>query len=107
MNFEISGMLLRNGRTFAPAGMMSSVETLSLALRRTGRERFDLYSRQAGQGLMLGPRKISTLLASLSGSGGITMARFVAQFKTIGLDNRGSFPSSIEILTPVLYAGSS
>src|SRR5438552_5213495 len=58
-NSEIGGMFERKTSTAAPAGEMSSVETLSPSFRSTGASRLAATGSPRGTGLMFGPRRIS------------------------------------------------
>src|SRR5437867_1921964 len=59
VNSEIAGMLERNISTAAPAGEMSSVETLSPSLIRTGASSVSATGSPIGTVLMFGPRTTS------------------------------------------------
>src|SRR5215468_10580490 len=58
-NSAMAGMLERNTSTAAPAGEMSSVETLSPSLSSTGASSVAATGSPRGTGLMLGPRSTS------------------------------------------------
>src|SRR2546422_11437301 len=58
-NSEIAGMFERKTSTAAPAGEMSSVDTLSPSLIRTGASSASATGSPSGTGLMFGPRRIS------------------------------------------------
>ena len=95
MNFEISGIFERSGKTFAPAGIISSVETLSFAFKRTGNFKLSFISGQAGHSLMLGPRIISTFALSSTESGAINIPSSVANFLMFSESSFSAFPESI------------
>src|SRR3989442_15855457 len=56
---EIAGMFERKTSTAAPAGEMSSVDTLSPSLITTGASSASATGSPRGTGLMFGPRRIS------------------------------------------------
>src|SRR3989441_11791144 len=58
-NSEIAGMFERKTSTAAPAGEMSSVDTLSPSLITTGASSASATGSPSGTGLMFGPRRIS------------------------------------------------
>src|SRR5213593_1046475 len=59
----MAGTFERNTSTAAPAGEMSSVETLSPSLRRTDASSAGATGSPSGTGLMLGPRSTSPPLS--------------------------------------------
>ena len=59
MYSAIAGTLERNTSTAAPAGEMSSVETLSPSLISTGASSVSVTGSPSGTGLMFGPRTTS------------------------------------------------
>jgi len=96
-NSEIAGMFERSGSTFAPAGIMWSVVMLSPTLRRILPQTVSGRGVLCGNGLMLGPRTISTE-SGLSG-GGITIRSSVRYFSgAVKLTGAPSFLGSV--MTP-------
>ena len=75
-NSAILGILLRNGSTRVPAGMISSVETSSPTLSRTGPSIVSDRGTNVGNEAMLGPFSIATCSASSRGNGGTNIPRF-------------------------------
>ncbi len=59
VNSAIAGMLERKTSTEAPAGEMSSVDTLSPSLMRTGASSVSATGSPSGTDLMFGPRTTS------------------------------------------------
>lgn len=76
-NSAILGMLLRYGRTRMPAGMMSSVETSSAALSKTGVSSTSGNGSSMGNEAIYGPFSKFTCLDSTSGSGATNNARLM------------------------------
>src|SRR5262249_39585998 len=70
VNSAMAGTLERKTSAAVPDGEMSSVETLSPSLIRTGARSVDSTGRPRGTSLMLGPRTTVMVAASLSGDGG-------------------------------------
>ena len=65
----MAGMLLRNGSTLLPAGMMWSVVMLSPSLMTTSARSVSGSASNSGNGTMFGPVLISTASASSGDSG--------------------------------------
>src|SRR5947209_6571078 len=93
----IAGMFDRNGRIFAPAGMMWSVEMLSPRRRRTSPSIVSFGGAATGSGAMLGPRTTWTADRSFGGHSkpDVSTGYFVGSFRA------GYLPSSRgSVMTP-------
>src|SRR5256714_12658953 len=94
-----AGMFERSGRTFAPAGMMWSVEMLSPRRIKTSPSSVFLGGFATGKGAMFGPRTIGTEPRSFGGHSNpdVSTGYFVGSWKAGNFPrSRGSvvFPSS-------------
>jgi len=76
-NFEISGILLRSGRIFAPAGMIWSVVILSPTFRMISPVNVAGNGGNSGKGAIFGPRMISMFDAFSGLRGTIIIFLFV------------------------------
>ena len=99
--FDISGMLERSGRIFAPAGIMWSVVMLSPTLSEHLQSITSSSGLVAGNGFMFGPRRISTLSISFSSHGATTILSFI--INSFGSSNSGISPKSLgSVRTPAI-----
>ena len=76
-NSAILGILLRNGSTRVPAGIISSVETSFATLSRTGTSIESGSGSNVGSEAMFGPFTRSTCSAISRGNGGTNISRLM------------------------------
>ncbi len=99
-NFDIAGILERNGNILAPAGMIWSVVILSPTFSEHFASMLSASGTVVGNGFIFGPLKISMLSISFSSAGATTMLSFIR--KVSGSLISGISPISLgSVNTPV------
>lgn len=83
VNSARRGMLERYGSALAPAGEISSVDTLSPVFSSTGRSTVSGIGSRSGSAETPGPRSSSTREASSGGSGGSSIAVLTGSARSV------------------------